>query len=159
MKKWSKAARKMVPVIVIASLVFAAAGAAFFAFISKTDSVNAIAFASGVVLLGFFNVFKVYLIERAVRKAVTLTSPDEARNYIRLQSLMRLGLTAAALGVAALIFLTLDKRFDDSHKHLAFTFGESGVVGACAGVITFQIAAFSLRFMDIQEDEEEGDAP
>jgi hypothetical protein len=53
---------------------------------------------------------------------------------------MRFVLTAAAMAGAIL---------------LPFT----NVFGVCAGIITFHIAIYSLRFMKIHEDEGEGEKP
>ncbi|MDR0326527.1 MAG: hypothetical protein LBI19_10610 [Oscillospiraceae bacterium] len=129
--KWSKAARKMIPVIIVSSLAIICIGVAVF------RSFEAVPFAAGVLLAMAFNIFKVYLLDRTVQKAIEMTDADAAKNYVRLQSLLRLFLTGAVLLAAHLIPFT-------------------DLLGACAGVVTFHIAVFGLRFMKLYEDDEEG---
>jgi hypothetical protein len=135
--KWSLAARKMVLVVLVSAVVFTAAGFAAFTFSQTLDSAGAFPFAAGVVCLAAFNVYKTALIERAVKKAMTIDDPETAKNYIRLQALFRFLLTGAALLITAFI------PFID-------------ILGACAGAVTFHIAIYALRFMKIDE-EREGD--
>jgi hypothetical protein len=132
----SIAARKMILVIIITSLIFIAGGAAFY------RSPEAVAFAAAAALMAGLNVIKVYMIERTVHKSIDMDDANEGKNYVRLQYLVRFAITGVILAAAAL-----------------FT-GRTGlygsVWGAVAGVFTFQIAAFCLRFFNLEEDEKEG---
>ena len=141
----SVAARKMIISIIVVSLVFIAAGVLIASGHKCTDDcahllewIKPLPFALGVILMAGLNVAKVFMIERAVKQTMEIGSVKSGKNYIRLQYLARFGLTAAVLIAAALTpFIDL--------------------WGAAAGVLTFQIAAFSLKFMKLDEDKKEGD--
>jgi hypothetical protein len=142
--KLSLAARKLITSIIVVSLVFAAAGVSAAIFHQCTDGcthiiewIKPVPFALGVILVAGLNIVKVFMIERTVNKTAEIGDVGTGKTYIRLQYLARFGLTAVVLIVAALV------DFID-------------IWGAVAGVIAFQIAAFSLKFMKI-EDEKEGD--
>jgi hypothetical protein len=143
--KWSKAARKMVPVILVSSLAIIIAGAVLYRSLDK-----AVPFMAGVLAMTAFNIYKVYLIERTIRKTLEMTDIQAGQNYIRLQAFLRFFLTGAALLATAFapLLFTGDAQIR-----------ASVVYGACAGAVTFHIAAFSMRFMKLYDDEEEGDRP
>jgi hypothetical protein len=129
----------MIISIIVVSLVFIAAGIALDIFgvrapfgIVEDQYIKAVPFALGVALMAGLNVAKVCLIERTVKKTVEIEKAGSGRTYIRLQYFARFGLTAVVLIVAALA------PFID-------------IWGAVAGVMSFQIAAFSLKFMNLEE--------
>ena len=115
----SAAARKMIIAIGISSLIIIIIGAVFY-------SEQILPFTLGVILMAGLNVFKVLSLERAVNKAVDMTKEKSAGNYIRVQFLLRYILTAAVLVIAAFV------PFID-------------ILGAAAGVFTYQIAVFCLK--------------
>jgi hypothetical protein len=142
--KISLPARKMIASIIVVSLIFIAAGV-LITYIHQCDDhcihpwiVGPVQFALGVIFMAALNVGKVFLIERTVNRAVEIDKAGDGKVYIRLQYLLRFGLTAVVLVVAALT------DFID-------------IWGAVAGVLTFQIAAFSLKFMKLDEGKKEGD--
>jgi len=133
----------MIISIIVVSLIFIALGIVLdvlnvrapFSFSiveERVQYIKAVPFALGVVLMAGLNIAKVHLIERTVRKTVEIEKAGTGKTYIRLQYLLRFGLTAIVLIVAALT------DFID-------------IWGAAAGVLTFQIAAFSLKFMRLEE--------
>jgi hypothetical protein len=134
----SKAARKMNLAIVVTSLIFIAGGAVFY------RSLEAFAFAGSVAAMAALNVVKVCMIERTVKKTMDIEEPAHGKNYARLQYFARLALTGAVLAAAAII------------AQRTGLYG--GVWGAVAGVLTFHIAVFSLKFVNL-DDEEEGGEP
>jgi len=116
----------MVIVICLMLPIIAAIGAAAY------RSWAALPFAAGTALSTVANVVKVILLERTVARAVTFTDTVKAGNYLRLQNLLRFGVTAAAL-MAAVIFSLLD------------AFDTAIIYGAAVGVLSFQVAAFSIK--------------
>jgi hypothetical protein len=135
--KLGKPARKMILVIIVASLVFTAGGAVFY------RSLEALAFAAAVILMAGLNVLKVIMLERTVKRTVMIEEASHGKNYARLQYILRLILTAVVLIAAA--------------RYAWHTGSYSSIYGSVAGVLTFQIAAFSLRFFGLNEDEREGE--
>ena len=121
--KISVTARRMVIGIIVTSLVFIAAGALYY------RSYGVFPFAAGVVLMAALNVLKVAMLERAVNNAVDIEDKKDAGNYLRVQYMLRLLLTGIVLFIAA-----TDK--------VPFV----SLWGAIAGIFTFQIAAFSIKF-------------
>ncbi|MCL2002383.1 MAG: hypothetical protein FWG72_00060 [Oscillospiraceae bacterium] len=137
--KLSGAARKMIPVILTGALIAAAAGFAVWFFVYG-DAGGGMLFVAGVFWAAAFNVLKVRMIDRMVKNTVEMTDPNAGRTYFRGQSVIRLFFTAGVLAAAHYIpFLDL--------------------LGACVGILTFQFAAYSLKFRKIGDDEEEGDNP
>ena len=124
-------AKRMVTVICAAALVIIAAGALFY------RSSIIISFAFGVFLTSGINVLKVVLLERTVKKTLELEGDDAAKtaaNYVRIHSAIRLLLTAAILVLAA-----VNPEFIN-------------LWGAIAGVFTWQIAAYSIKFFKNNPD-------
>jgi len=128
----SLASRKMIMVICIATLVIVAAGAAIY------RSLEALYFAFGAILTSGLNVFKVYLLERTVKKAIDMEQPDSGKNYVRFQYLVRYFLTALVLLAVGLVTLYVKPPFIN-------------IWGAVAGVFTLQIAVISVRSMKLKE--------
>lgn len=125
--KLSKPAKRMILVICGSSLVFMGAGAVYY------RSLTALFFALGVALAMGMNSAKVVMIERAVDRTAEIEEKKEGRNYVRFQYILRILLTGAILGISVAV-------------------ATECLWGAIAGVFTFQIAAYSLRFMKLDED-------
>ncbi|MGI6161247.1 MAG: ATP synthase subunit I [Christensenellales bacterium] len=116
----SDLSKKMIKTIGILLLIIIAAGAAFY------RSLDVLPFALGAVLGAAVSALKVILLERAIDKALKMET-KAADNYIRLQHFLRLLLTGAVLMLAVFVpFINL--------------------WGAAAGIITFQIAVYLLKF-------------
>ena len=111
-----------------AALVIIVAGALYY------RSYQALPFALGVLLTSAFNVARVFMIERAVQKAVDIGDSDAAagKSYIRGQYIMRLVFTGAVLAIAAVVPENV-----------------ISIWGAAAGIFTFQIAAIVVRILKI----------
>jgi hypothetical protein len=125
--KLSDAAKKMIVVIGIASLVIIAGGAMY----HRSPAV--LPFALGVLITAGLNVLKLVMLERAVEHAVSNDDEKAGGAYIRVQYLLRFTLTAAVLVVAALTdFISL--------------------WGAAAGLFTLQIAVIVVKAI-IKDDE------
>ena len=137
--KLSDVARKMVWAIGLFSLVFIGAGIIYY------RSFPAFPFAIGIFLTAALNVIKVFMLERAIRHTVSFEGSDAGKNYAKFQYFLRFLLTGAGLAAAALI-----SRIDMWGAILW---------GAAAGLLTFQMAAFSMKFMRFNEDTQskEGD--
>ena len=112
-------AKRMIRVITALSVVVIAAGAIYY------RSFSVMPFAVGVALSSALNGIKVILIENSIKKLVDMDD-KRAYNYFRVQYLVRYLLTGAVFVVAAFSpFIS--------------------IWGAGAGIIIFQIAAYSLK--------------
>jgi len=126
--KLSKNAKRMVLLIMAASLVIMACGAAYY------RSPLTFPFALGVAMTGALNCWKVIMLERTVHKS--LDKGGGAKAYAGGQYLLRFALTGVVLYIAA-------------------TQDFISLWGAAAGIFTLQIAAYSLKFF-IDRDEKTG---
>ena len=118
---FSKIRKRMILTICITSLVFLAAGALVY------RSAAVFPFALGLFMMAGLNVAKVFMLERSVNVALDKEAKSGG-SYIRLQYIIRFLLTGLVLLVAAMVdFIDL--------------------WGAFAGIFTFQIAAYSLKFL------------
>ena len=122
----SALSKKMIFTIGVASLVLIGAGGLFY------RSYPAVPFAAGVLMTCALNAVKVIMLERAVVKAAEIGDISTGKSYIRGQYFLRFLLTGFVLAIAALAP-------DDIVS----------VWGAIAGIFTFQIAAFALKFMKL----------
>jgi len=130
--KLSGNAKSMLSAIGVSSLLFIAAGAVYY------RSAEAFPFAYGVMLTSALNAVKVVLIERSVARVVR-ESAQSGKAVLQFQYLLRYALTAVVLVLAALApFISL--------------------WGAIAGVFTFQIAAYAMKFFfrPAQHDDDTG---
>ena len=129
--KLSPPAKRMVAVILASSLVLTAGGALYYRSLMGT-----VYFALAVFAVAALNILKVVMLERAVLAAVESADDPEdlkvGRNRFRLQYLFRLLLTALVLVGAAL---------------LASSTGYASLWGAVAGLLAWQVAAYSTKFM------------
>jgi len=128
----AKEAKKMANVIVILSFAVIIAGTAY----NLYRSLPFLPFALGVLLFLGVNILKVFMIEQSIKKIVD-TNDKKTYNYFRLQYLLRFVITGAALAAAALLdFISL--------------------WGALAGVLIFQISAYTLKSFtkDLEEQQD-----
>jgi hypothetical protein len=125
-------AKKIVLFIGIVVIVIIAAGAAIY------RSHEAFYFAFGVILTSLLNVFKILMLDHAVRKAIDLNEPNIGKNYLRLQYLIRYLLTGMVLLAAGLISVYVDPPFIN-------------IWGAVAGIFTLQISVIIVRSMNLDE--------
>ena len=116
----------------VAALVFIIGGIVFH------RSIEALYFAIGVILTSSLNVGKVFLLERTVQKTLEMDDPDSGKNYVKLQYLLRYGLTGLVLLAAGLIHVHVDPPF-------------ISIWGAVFGIFTLQISVISVRHMKIEE--------
>ncbi|MFA5561542.1 MAG: ATP synthase subunit I [Eubacteriales bacterium] len=120
--KLSRLAKRMMAVIAVWLVVFLAAAA----FLLPRFDRPWLPFLWGALLGTAVSLVKVWLLERAVTRALDMPAKD-AGNYVRFQHLLRLGLTGGALLVAVLgSFMDL--------------------WGAAAGVISFQLSLYVVKF-------------
>ena len=118
----------------ITALVLIAIGTAIY------RSIEAVYFASGVILTTALNILKLALIERTVKKAIDIESPDAGKNYVRFQSLLRYFLTGIVLLAAGLISVYVDPPFIN-------------IWGAIIGIFTLQISLIVVRTMKVEDGE------
>ncbi|MGI6169445.1 MAG: ATP synthase subunit I [Christensenellales bacterium] len=120
MMKLSDHAKKMIRTICILLFILVVAGVVYY------RSWSCLPFVFGALLGAAVSILKVLLLERAVDKALAMEE-KAAGNYVRLQHLLRLLLTAVVLVLAALV-------------------PAISLWGAAAGVFTFQISVYILKF-------------
>jgi len=123
----------MIQMVCASAAVMILVGAAIY------RSIDALYFAIGVILMSSLNVFKIWLLEKSVRKTLDMDDPDAGKNYVKLQYLARYFLTAAVLFGAGLITMYVEPPFIN-------------VWGALAGVFTLQIAVIISRHMKIDDE-------
>jgi len=128
----SLTSKRMICVIGISALVIIVGGAAIY------RSIKAIYFALGVILTSALNVFKVFLLDRTVKKTIDIEDPDAGKNYVRLQYLLRYFLTGAVLLGAGLVTNYVKPPFIN-------------IWGAVAGIFTLQISVIIVRSMKQEE--------
>jgi len=117
----SEIAKRMILVLGLIFFLLAAGSAVYY------RSLACLPFVYGALLATACNVFKVILLDRAVKKTVSKDAASAA-NYLRLQQLLRFLLTGLVLVLAAFLpFLSL--------------------WGAAAGVLSYQVAALSLKYI------------
>jgi hypothetical protein len=120
----------MIAVISALLPVICAAGAAFY------RSLEVLPFALWAFLASVVSVAKVLVVEDTVNKVSAIADQKEGKRFAHRRYFFRMFLTAAVLAPAALV--------------ANGTY--SALWGAVAGVLTFQIAAMSLRFFKLDED-------
>jgi len=114
----------MIWVISLSLPVIIAGGLAYHFFVDRNFSI--LQFALGALLGIAASVVRVIILDKTVQKAVNMEK-DKAANYVRLLGFVRLILAGLVLLLAALVpFVNL--------------------WGAAAGILSHQIAAYSLKF-------------
>jgi hypothetical protein len=117
--KLSEIAKKMVRAILIMLLALIAGAILYY------RSLAFLPFLYGALLGGAVSIAKVFLLDRAITSALDMQA-QAAGNYVRLQHLLRLLISGAALVLAALV-------------------EPISLWGAAAGVLTFQLAVYLLK--------------
>ncbi|MEA4969986.1 MAG: ATP synthase subunit I [Candidatus Pelethousia sp.] len=112
--------KKMIVTICILASIFMAASVLYY------RSLSCLPFMLGVLLGALASVAKVFLLERAVNRAVNMEK-EAAAGYITLQHMLRLFLTGAVLVLAALVPAV-------------------NLWGAAAGILTYQVAVYLIKF-------------
>ena len=122
----SALAKRMIITICISLPVLVAASAVYY------RSFSFLPFALGALLGAATNVLKIILLDRAVEKLVDMEE-EKAKNYVRIQHFLRYILTGAVLVLAAVVpFIS--------------------IWGAAAGILTYQVALFSMKRSAARED-------
>lgn len=116
----SDLAKRMVRAILLIALVCVLASVSYY------RSLDALPFVFGVLLGAVVSITKVYLLERAVNKALTLEE-KQAGNYVGLQHILRLLLSGVVLVLGAVV-------------------PQISLWGVVAGTLAFQLATYSLKF-------------
>lgn len=118
--KLSDAAKKMIISISIITLICILGSAVYY------RSLDFLPFMYGVFLGSFVSIVKVFLLEHAVDKAITMEQKN-AGNYVGIQHMLRLLLSGGALVLGALV-------------------PQISLWGAAAGILAFQFSTYSLKF-------------
>lgn len=119
--KLSALAKRMVLAILALTLACIVAAALYY------RSLAFVPFLWGALLGGAVSVFKVFLLERAVNKAMALEK-SRIGSYISLQYLLRLGISAAAMLLGALI-------------------AQISLWGVVAGILAYQLALYVIKLL------------
>lgn len=118
--KLTNLAKRMILTILIISLVCILFSAVFY------RSLEFIPFMLGVFLGGALSIAKVFLLEHAVNKALSMEGKN-AGPYVSIQHILRLLLTGFVLYLGAIV-------------------PQLSLWGVVAGVFAFQLAIYSVRF-------------
>ena len=117
--KLSDIAKRMIWIIGISFIVLVAGGIIYY------RSTKCLPFILGAFLGTSLNVFKIIMIERTVKKATGMEK-EQVKNYVTIQHFLRFLLTGVILFLSAILqFINL--------------------WGAVAGVLSFHVAAFSMK--------------
>ncbi|MCL2488333.1 MAG: hypothetical protein FWE80_06580 [Oscillospiraceae bacterium] len=131
--KLSAVAKRMIGVTGISWLVLAAGSAVWY------RSLGCLPFAAGALAGSALNAVKIIMIDRASKKVAGMEK-TKAANYVRIQHLLRFLLTAGVLTLIGVLAYTE-------------TVPASCLYGAAAGVLTFQIAVYSIKNYAVREAE------
>jgi len=131
--KLSPLTRRMILMIGIAALVMITGGAIFF------RSIEALYFAFGVILTSGLNVLKVYMLERTVARTLEMDQESKGENYVKLQNLLRFGITAVVLLGVGLVQIYAYPPFIN-------------IFGAIFGLFTLQISVLTCRKTNLEEN-------
>lgn len=124
----SKPAEKMIIVIIVLAVALTAVGVVLCLTLDYFSSDDALPYALGLLLTSALNVLKVFIIEKQSQRIMKMENPKTGKHYVTFQYFIRYILTGLVLVAAALIPFI-------------------GLWGAIIGVLTMQIAAFSIKFM------------
>jgi len=127
--------KKMIVTIGILFVVFVVGGIIYYAINSAV--IDSLPFIGGALLGAAVSVGKVIMLAYVVDKSLT-KDEKAAGNYIRLNHLLRLALTGAALLLAGLAVRFLD-------------WDASILWGTAAGVLSYQAAVYTLKFSTKKE--------
>jgi len=118
--KLSDLAKRMIITILVISLICVIGSVIYY------RSLKFVPFLLGVLLGSAVSVIKVFLLERAIDKALKMESML-AKNYVSLQHVLRLLLTGVALFLGAVV-------------------DQINLWGVVCGVFAFHIATYNLKF-------------
>lgn len=120
------AVRKMILVMLAAAFVIIIVGTIFS---GRFPAITPLPFAVGVLLTTALNIVKTLWLERIAEKLVLMEDQSAAGNYVRVQYMLRMVLTAAILTLAAI-----------APDHII------SMWGAVLGIFTFHAGKYSLAF-------------
>ena len=133
--KLSALTKKMIRVVAAAALIIIAAGAVWYSIPGRYT--DALMFSLGVLLTSALNAWKLVLLERSVQRLAEMNDASAGKNHSRIQGFARMLLTAVVLAGAGLV--------------ARFTPYDSCLWGAVAGIFTLQIAAYSAKWMKLDD--------
>lgn len=133
--KLSTVARKMLFGIVVTTAVLIAGGVVFCFALSSLSTEDILPVTLGILLSSLINVVRVFLLDRQVRIISEMEDTGRVKAYASGQALLRFFLTGAGLVAAHFIPFT-------------------NLIAAIAGAFTWNIAAFALRYMKLEDDED-----
>ena len=128
--KLSAPTKRIMLAIGVVAVIIMAVGVALY------RNISALHFAIGAAMTSALNIFKMYMIERTVHKAVDYDDGAAGKNYLRFQYLVRFFLTAAVLLVAALTKLY------------------AMLYGAIFGLFSMQIAVVAIGALKLDKSEQ-----
>ena len=120
----------MIYTIMVLAAISIAVGAVLCLTLDFFSRDDAFPYALGVLLTSALNVLKVVLIEKQSQRVMGMDDPKTGKHYITFQYFIRYILTGLVLVAAALVPFI-------------------GLWGAIIGILTMQIAAFSIKFMKL----------
>lgn len=118
--KLSNLARRMIITILVIGLVGVLGSVIYY------RSLGFLPFLFGVLLGSAVSIAKVFLLERAVDKALELEG-QHAKNYVSLQHILRLFLTGVVIFIGAVV-------------------DQVSLLGVALGVFAFQLATYNIKF-------------
>ncbi|MBU5595471.1 ATP synthase subunit I [Amphibacillus sp. MSJ-3] len=118
--KLSDLAKKMVYTILIIALICILSSVIYH------RSLDFLPFAFGVLLGSAVSIAKVFLLERAVNKALEMEQ-KHAKNYVSIQHVLRLLLSGVVLVLGAIM-------------------PQLSLWGVAAGILAFQVAVYNVKF-------------
>lgn len=118
--KLSDLAKKMVYTILIIALICILSSVIYH------RSLDFLPFAFGVLLGSTVSIAKVFLLERAVNKALEMEQ-KHAKNYVSIQHVLRLLLSGVVLVLGAIM-------------------PQLSLWGVAAGILAFQVAVYNVKF-------------
>lgn len=118
--KISNLAKKMIMTILAIATICVIASVIYY------HSLKFLPFLFGTILGTSVSIFKVFILERAVNKALTMEQKNAGR-YVSLQHLLRLFLSGIVLFLGAVI-------------------PQISLWGVAAGILSFQVAVYNVKF-------------
>lgn len=123
-------AKKMIFIIIVLAVVLIVVGVVLCLTLDFFSPDDAFPYALGLLLTSALNVFKVFVIEKQSQRIMKMDDPKTGKHFVTFQYFIRYILTGLVLVAAALIPFI-------------------GLWGAIIGILTMQIAAFSIKFMKL----------
>jgi len=136
---------KILRTIILVAFAMIAGGTLYYSLMSELY--EALPFAFGILATASFNIVKLKMLERNIRKTLEMDNPDSGKNYIKLQYLLRYFLTAVVLIIIGLLHVYVNNPRIIS------------IWGALFGLFTMQIALIFVRHTKLIEDQPPADKP